>query len=365
MNYTVNTLLNFEVHISEHCNLNCKGCFHFSPLAEKSFLDVVEYENDIRRLSELFNKEAGYINLMGGEPLLNPDINNIIRITRKYFPYSKIRVVTNGILLSEMDEDFWSICKEYDIVIAVTDYPISKGVASTKEIIKKYDLDFEIHNNATLLHRKSILLSGKMNCEYNFKKCKFANNWIQLKKGKLFTCPTAAYFEHINKYFNLGVYVSERNGIDIYSIESGDELLKRLSRPIPFCRYCNTDGDVYGIKYSCSDKSRYEWIDMSFDETDIEFLKQTEVLVYGAGNLGRKVISLLCKNNIKVKNVLVSSLKENSDKIGDIPVIEVAKADESYKSKPILVAVSNSYRQSVTNVLLEYGFSFPIFLKID
>lgn len=364
MNYTANTLLNFEVHVSEHCNLNCKGCYHFSPLAEKSFLNITEYEKDIKRLSELFNNEAGYINLMGGEPLLNPDINDIIKITRKHFPYSKIRVVTNGILLSEMDEGFWSVCKEYNVVIAATEYPINQHITSTKDIVTKYDLDFEIHNHAVLLNRKSMLRSGGMNCEYNFQKCKFANNWIQLKKGKIFTCPTVAYFDHINKYFDLGIYVSERNGIDIYSIKSGDEILKRLSRPIPLCMYCNIDGDVYGINYSCSEKSCYEWIDMSFDKSDMEFLRQNEVLVYGAGNLGRKVVSLLCNNGITIKNVLVSSLEGNPDELYGIPVIEIADADESCKSQPVLVAVSNNYRQSVTDVLMKYRFSSPIFLKI-
>ena len=28
-----------EVHLAEHCNLNCKGCSHFSPLAEKEFIE--------------------------------------------------------------------------------------------------------------------------------------------------------------------------------------------------------------------------------------------------------------------------------------------------------------------------------------
>ena len=36
--------LKYEVHLTEHCNLNCKSCFHYSSIAEKDFLDVDEYE---------------------------------------------------------------------------------------------------------------------------------------------------------------------------------------------------------------------------------------------------------------------------------------------------------------------------------
>lgn len=46
--------IKFEVHITEHCNLNCKYCFHFSPLAKEEYLTLEEYERDLARLSELF-----------------------------------------------------------------------------------------------------------------------------------------------------------------------------------------------------------------------------------------------------------------------------------------------------------------------
>lgn len=47
--------IRFIVDIVDHCNLNCKGCGHFSPLAPKSFLDIETFENDLRRLNELLN----------------------------------------------------------------------------------------------------------------------------------------------------------------------------------------------------------------------------------------------------------------------------------------------------------------------
>lgn len=43
--------IRFIVDIVVHCNLNCKGCGHFSPLASESFLDLETFENDLRRLN--------------------------------------------------------------------------------------------------------------------------------------------------------------------------------------------------------------------------------------------------------------------------------------------------------------------------
>jgi hypothetical protein len=43
--------------------------------------------------------DIGTVCLFGGEPLMNKDINSWIRQTRKYFPQSKIKIITNGIYL--------------------------------------------------------------------------------------------------------------------------------------------------------------------------------------------------------------------------------------------------------------------------
>ena len=133
MNKYIKGMLNFEVHVSEHCNLNCKGCFHFSPLAEPEFLDVIQYEKDLARLSELFYHEVEYINLMGGEPLLNPEIIKIIQLTRQYFPHGKIRVVTNGLKLGEMPDEFWEACHDNSVSINPTLYPIGLDLEEPKK----------------------------------------------------------------------------------------------------------------------------------------------------------------------------------------------------------------------------------------
>lgn len=44
-----------ETLLTDHCDLNCKGCYHYSPIAELYYADVRLYERDLRRLSQLFN----------------------------------------------------------------------------------------------------------------------------------------------------------------------------------------------------------------------------------------------------------------------------------------------------------------------
>ena len=147
----------FEFHLAEHCNLNCIGCTHFSPLAEPEFLEVEDFRNDIERLSYLTGGNARFINLLGGEPLLHPEINSFFKIAREYFPEAKISIVTNGILLPQMDNCFWTSCRENKIVIAVTEYPIGFDYLSIRNKIRNENISKSNFRFASAMYLKEVL----------------------------------------------------------------------------------------------------------------------------------------------------------------------------------------------------------------
>jgi len=37
--------IELEMHIVDHCNLNCAGCNHFCPLAEPFYISLKEFQN--------------------------------------------------------------------------------------------------------------------------------------------------------------------------------------------------------------------------------------------------------------------------------------------------------------------------------
>ena len=65
-----------DVQVCDHCNLRCAGCLHFAPLAEERILDLEGHAYDLERLAAIEGIEGyfGSIVLMGGEPLLHPNI---------------------------------------------------------------------------------------------------------------------------------------------------------------------------------------------------------------------------------------------------------------------------------------------------
>ena len=45
-----------EIQIVNHCNLNCSGCNHFSPLADPYYMSLEEFEDNLKLVkAKLFN----------------------------------------------------------------------------------------------------------------------------------------------------------------------------------------------------------------------------------------------------------------------------------------------------------------------
>ncbi len=256
--------LNFVYSLSEHCNLNCAGCDHFSPIADKEFSDVEEFGRDIKRLSAIFSGKCRRIALMGGEPLLCPDINKYLIKSREYFKDSQICIVTNGLLLGKMRSDFFSSCLKNNIEIEYTKYPVKYDYDLIHKMIEKKGITIRAYGN-TNDYQKDLYfipldLDGKQNIEWNFSHCVHANNCIQLKHGRLYTCTIIPNINHFNKRFHKDLKVVQEDSIDIYDASiTQKKILDFLSKPVPFCKYCDVKNRTYGHEWRISSGNMKEW----------------------------------------------------------------------------------------------------------
>ena len=254
--------IKFQVSIARHCNLNCAMCNHFAPLSGEWFLDIGRYERDIKRMSELFLGEADHILLLGGEPLLNPEIGHFLSLTRSFFERAEISIVTNGILIKNMSEAFWKSCKDNNAIIAVTKYPISIDYDEIKSICDDKNVAFEFQgiSAATRTFNKEVLdLRGEQDYVRNFLSCRWSNNCITLSEGRLFSCRTPANIDIFNQYFGRDIRLTKDDYIDIYEANSKEEILNTLTTPMPFCRYCKMDSWTYDNEFRISSCDIGEW----------------------------------------------------------------------------------------------------------
>lgn len=255
--------LQINIAIVRHCNLGCKGCDHFSPVAEERYMPIENYERDLRRLSELLTDNIEFISLLGGEPLLNPDIISFMSIGRSCFASTDINICTNGLLLRSMSNDFWQACRDYNISIMATEYPINIDYKKLKEFVHSKGVEFKYTGSSEggrSLWHFPLDLQGKQNPMESFVNCRNANTCHTLENGRIYTCSIAPYIDDFNKYYGTDLKLLDMDGIDIHQEGmTGEYILKRLAAPMPFCRYCDVKHRTYDHPWELSKRDIKEW----------------------------------------------------------------------------------------------------------
>ena len=267
-------LMHFEIHATDHCNLNCKYCGHYSCIAKEWFYDIQKLEKDLARLSQVTEQKVTEVQILGGEPLLHPQITSIFKIVRKYFPISRIDMLTNCTLLDKMSIDFWKSLKKYNIYVCPSIYPVSINWQSIFEKAKLYKTPFVLDKTRTLITlenyndymtktfaRRTLDLSGKQDINRYFKcsKRKCCNNY---REGKMYPCQYLGNIHILKEKYSVNLPVTKEDYIDIYKVSKIEEIIDFFKKPKPFCRYCAiAEGKtVNAMPWECSkEHSLSEW----------------------------------------------------------------------------------------------------------
>ena len=102
-----------EINPVEHCNLSCESCSHLSPIQPRYAVDPNKLQHHLSLLSHHYH--ARWLRLVGGEPLLHPDIEAVLRAIRESRIADKITVVTNGVLLPQVPDSLWRAIDRIDV----------------------------------------------------------------------------------------------------------------------------------------------------------------------------------------------------------------------------------------------------------
>lgn len=238
-----------ETNIVDDCNLNCRGCSHFSNLFQHG--EKVPFSVFCRDMEQI--AEHAYIHrfdMLGGEALLNGRITEYMEYARKLLPYTDIQLVTNGLLLLKQPEEFFHCCADNDITISISSYPPTLRIKNQlKDILDAYHIVF-IFREEVNEFGKNIDLSGMVNAREAVKRCR-ENKCQFLRYGKLYKCPFEALGNTFFTYYDLDIRF--HGGIDIFDENlNWFEVVKELSHtfiPVDACRYC---GEEQKIAWSVS-----------------------------------------------------------------------------------------------------------------
>lgn len=256
-------IVKLEVHVADQCNLNCKGCSHFSPILAPCFLEKDEFDKDLCKLSTIFSNVLRF-RLMGGEPFLSSDLDYYITNVREKYPYANIEIVTNGLLLDSVKEKVWEAIRTNAAEVQISQYiPTFEKKEEISCLLKNKKVRFsfgsglEQYNDLGIIDEfhKCLTLQKSHNALTASSKC-FGKDCHFLRRGKISKCAVPLLIEDVNNHFHTEFEVLEQDYYDIYSNQKSSwEIADMLEQPMPFCKYCLDD---YPKRFAWEKSSRAE-----------------------------------------------------------------------------------------------------------
>lgn len=232
-----------ETNVVDHCNLNCKGCAHFSNIYDNNFVNLSDYEKDIKMISQKFS--VYYFRILGGEPLLHPNLSELLFISRKNLPNTKIVVVTNGLLLDKVGQEVIKSFVENDVMVSISLYePTYKKLNKILEILKSNNITYLINDDFFGPIKKIRKFHTRLTLDKNNNGEKVSKECIGrfcrfLRDGKLAKCYYPLLIEILNKTYGVNFEISSGDYINLSNITNGWEAIERLNNSTPFCNYCS------------------------------------------------------------------------------------------------------------------------------
>lgn len=236
----------FELHVVEHCNLRCAHCCNMSPYLAERTQSVAEIAAMCETMAAQL--EVDVFKIMGGEPLLHPEITEVVRAIKRSGISDTIRLFTNGLRLHAMDDAFWGELDE----LTISNYASAPVKPAMLVEIKAKARRFGVVLNVKPVGEFSEVMRGDREpddagVQRTYEACWLRHRCLVVRGGKFYMCTRAAYAEEYHRDLAHGAYPDDReraladDGVTLARPDLGAALLAYLNRaePLASCRFCH------------------------------------------------------------------------------------------------------------------------------
>ena len=232
-----------EIVLTTMCNLKCKGCSALMTCYKKPYhVDLDKIIKTLDRLNEACDSVI-HLRLLGGEPLLYPNMYEVLEYLLNHDKFKRIAIVTNGTMIIN-DKKVLEILKNDKFYLSISNYgDVSKNydnlIKQCDENNIKYEpmrLTYEWIDYGDFKKRNR----PAKELEYQYNHCSHKRR--NIIDGKLFQCFRCAHATNL-KYVDL----KEEDYIDLLDDSISVKELKnkiydfcfKYKKCIESCDYCD------------------------------------------------------------------------------------------------------------------------------
>lgn len=253
--------MRLEFVVTDYCNLNCRGCTHYSPLAPREFEQLERLSLSMKQLAGICGSKVKSAYLIGGETLLYPHLIEAMEALRKYFTTQKLYIFTNGLALPKMSGEFFDTARRLDFIVAVTRYPIKFDYDKVLNDLRTRRVKTEVFGDRSMadsFFRFALDPKGRQNARLSHFKC-YNRGCMSIVGDRLYPCSISACVGHLNKAHGMAFEHHDKDYLRIPDIESFSQIRRLREKPVPFCRYCIYPVDT--VRYAPSKHGKEEWVE--------------------------------------------------------------------------------------------------------
>lgn len=246
-------LNDIEIDLHEMCNLKCVHCTHSSPhFSNKDpIYSLNQFETDIETLSDISHVKS--LRIVGGEPFLNKQLFDYIKIIKKYKITDNIKIFTNGILLNKADERIFESIDELRVTVypSITKDKLDIISNNIKQIKDKFPNLLLVDNEISYFLKFNLIEenvdSSLVNKIYNKCYYSYEHRGYSIFNGRFYKCFASRkkykFLEAHNKLTSELKKKLDPSSIDCISLDASLSV-ERLSTfindkaPLEGCKWC-------------------------------------------------------------------------------------------------------------------------------
>lgn len=248
-----------ELHAAFGCNLSCESCSHYSNQNHKGNVSLEEMKEWVEPWRGKLRPCR--LNILGGEPFLNPDLGLILDYLREAFdPMSEMYITTNGLLL-DRSEYIKDHLRRNNVYLSVSMHAFTSEymarINPIRELLDDWSKEgIEVHwkdsvSNWTRRYHgwgDTLMPFEDEDPQSSWNICK-GKHCVQLFRGKLWKCAPLAYLKLQDEKYNLDLIWDQY--LKYQGLEPTDDLetiVKFYERGVEsYCSMCPAH-DVFFLK---------------------------------------------------------------------------------------------------------------------
>lgn len=250
-----------EIYITNECNLTCSDCNRYNNYDFRGHFDWRASEQALLAWGQRITADT--ITIIGGEPLMHPDLAEWVDLILRAWPSEPVMIQSNGLVRKDDLHRILASSHNVGIVASLHQPGMEKTMRKYRTITRMEQVVDNTNFTACAIRdREDHFIVHDSPVDKAFAACTMSRSHT-LIDGVLYKCPMVAVLPRFMKQYDVRLNNKQRDLLSSYkslshtcSDQDLQDFLHQEDKPIPQCNLCPSDGVFSPVTFDPKRKQR-------------------------------------------------------------------------------------------------------------